>query len=391
MAGLFLLFICAMMACKKENSGAGPVITHVRNYAATPNDTLAQAVIPGQWVVLIGQHFEDVVAITFNGVAATFKGQMFSDTSAVVQVPAVIPFPTVPAEQLNVIQMVTTHGSTSFTFNIAAPPPAITGVSNENAQDGDSVYIYGTNLFFVQELSFAGVKLEKFAANTDGTAIGFIQPHLTAGGIVKVVTKSGADSTVYKVHDLTTGMLCDFDGVNPFSWGTNLESSGADFPGGHGSYAILKNEVLPGGDGTWWGNQRSINTNEVQWLPVDSLQAAVDGYAVKFEINVKGAWNGTSVYVIRNYDRAYLARYEPWLQADGATASYAANGWRTVTIPFTSFRTNDGKGTSAADLTAVAGSEAKGSIHIQTANFASSATPTGFYAAIDNIRIVKIK
>lgn len=381
----------AQTACKKDGDGNGPVITHVRNYAASPNDTLLAAALPGQWVVLSGRHLADALAVTFNGVPASIKSVMFSDTSAVMQLPAVIPFPSVTAENLNIIRYVTPHGTATFTFNIVAPPPVITAVSNENANAGDSVYLYGTNFFFIEQVSFAGVPIKDFAAAGDGTSIGFILPQLSHSGKVRVTTKSGMDSTKYNVNDVSTGMLCNFDDINPFSWGTGLESSGADFPGNRGTYAVLKNGILAGGDGTWWGDQRSINTNEVQWVPKDSLQASLDTYALKFEINVPTAWNGTTIYVVRNFDRSFLARYEPWLSATGSTASYVTKGWRTVTIPFSSFRSNDGKGTSATDLTALLTNTGAGPVNIQTANFSAGPTATGLYAAIDNIRVVKIK
>nr|WP_246496737.1 glycan-binding surface protein [Chitinophaga varians] len=378
-------------ACRKDRDGNGPLITQVRNYAASPNDTLLTAVQPGQWVVLSGQHLQGALAVTFNGVPASIKSVMFSDTSAVMQVPEVIPFPSVAAENLNVIRYITPKGTATFSFNIEAPPPAITGVSNENAHAGDSVYIYGTNFFFTKQVTFAGKPIHDFTATADGTSIGFILPQLDHSGKVEVVTKSGADSTQYNVNDLATGMLCNFDDINPFGWGTNLESTGTDFPGNSGTYAVLKNGVLAGGDGTWWGDQRSINTNEVQWVPHDSLQVAIDQYALKFEINVPSAWNGTTIYIVRNYSRDYLARYEPWQSATGTVASYVTKGWRTVTIPFSSFRSNDGKGVSATDLTTLLTSTGAGPVNIQTANFSASPTATGLYAAIDNIRVVKIK
>ncbi|SKA37340.1 hypothetical protein SAMN04488128_104264 [Chitinophaga eiseniae] len=388
LAGMIVL---VATACKKERDGNGPVITHVRNYAASPDDTLLTAVLPGQWVVLSGHRLQGALEVTFNGVPASIKNVMFSDTSAVVQVPGVIPFPAVAAENLNVIRYVTPQGMTTFSFNIVAPPPVITGVSNENAQTGDSVYVYGTNFFFTAQVTFAGVQIKDFVAAGDGTSVGFVLPPLSQSGQVKIETKSGADSTKYNVNDLATGMLCNFDNINPFDWGATLESNGADFPGGRGTYAVLKNDILAGGDGTWWGSQRSINTKEVQWVPRDSLTAPLDQYALKFEINVPAAWNGTTIYVIRNYSRDFVARYEPWLNASGATASYVTKGWRTVTIPFSGFRSNDGKGVSAADLTALLTNTGAGPVNIQTANFSAGPTATGLYAAIDNIRVVKIK
>ncbi|MDQ0109541.1 hypothetical protein J2T02_004685 [Chitinophaga terrae (ex Kim and Jung 2007)] len=391
---LFFLALVAMAgqsACRKDEQKAGPVITHVRNYAASPNDTLVTSVFAGQWVVLSGHGLSDALQVSFNGVPASIKSVMFSDTTAVMQVPAVIPFPTIPAEKLNVITYVTSKGTTSYKFDILAPPPTITSISNENAKAGDSVYIYGSNLFFIEKLSFAGEVISDFSMAADGTVVGFILPHLAHSGKVVVTTKSGVDSTRFNVNDPVTGVICNFDDINPFSWGTNLENSSTEFPGNSGTYAVLKNDVLAAGDGTWWNNQRSINTNNVQWIPKDSLNTAIDGYALKFELNVPSTWNGTTLYVVRNYDMAFLARYEPWVSSTGAAVNYSAKGWRTVTIPLTMFRTNSGKGVSAGSLTELLGADAFSPINIQTANFLSVPTATGFYGAIDNIRIVKIK
>jgi hypothetical protein len=122
--------VCILPACKKDR-GSAPVITGVRNYEAVPGDSVLSKLLPGQWVVLLGHNLGSAVRITFNGIPANFNAGLFSDTSAVVEVPAVIPFPSVPAEELNTIRYYTPEGSTVFTFNIAAPAPTITSISNE--------------------------------------------------------------------------------------------------------------------------------------------------------------------------------------------------------------------------------------------------------------------
>src|SRR5689334_14060033 len=139
-----LLLLCVVVvfvslpACKKETSNS-PVLTGVRNYALSPGDSVLKSLIPGQWVVLLGHNLKGATQIYFNGVLTSFNSALFSDTSAAVQVPAVIPFPSVASDQLNTIRYVTPNGSTTFTFNIVAPAPTITSVSNENANAGDSV------------------------------------------------------------------------------------------------------------------------------------------------------------------------------------------------------------------------------------------------------------
>lgn len=388
---LTLSVILVQSACKKDGAGNGPVITSVRNYAASPNDTLVTSVTTGQWVVLVGHNLKDAIQIAFNGVPATINSVMFSDTSAAVQVPSVIPFPSVSEEDRNTIRFTTQRGVTVYKFNINAPAPVITGISNENANQGDSVYIYGSNLFYIEKITFAGSPVTAYAASADGASIGFILPSLTHSGPVVVTTQSGTVSTAYNVNDVSTGMLCNFDNINTFSWGATMDNSSAKFPGNRGYYAVLSNGILPAGDGSWWNAQRSINTNSVQWVPADSLKVPIDQYALKFEINVPDAWNGTSMYIIKDYSFDLMARYEPWLDATGTAFAYTTKGWRTVTIPLSLFRKENGKGVAAASLQELLGSTGAGAINIQTQNFSSLPTASGLTAAIDNIRIVKIK
>lgn len=381
-------------ACKKDNV-SGPAITGVRNYAPAPGDSLLQSLVPGQWVVLLGHNLKNTIQISFDGIPADFNAALFSDTSAVVQVPAVIPFPSVPASQLNTIFYVTTEGATTFTFNIAAPPPTITSISNENAIAGDSVYIYGLNFFFIQKITFAGAEISDYSASGDGTSVGFTMPTLSQSGPVIVSTQSGADTTAYNVNNAATESLCNFDNANIFWWGTSLSSSSTDFPGNQGQYAVLNTGVLPGGDGSWWNWQRSVHGGPSQWIPTANLSDPVANWALKFEINVPNPWNGVSLWIISDPDWKYIARYEPWKSATGAISPYTTKGWRTITIPLTSFRTTpsgglSGTGLSAASLTDLVGSSGSINLDINTTNDGASPSATGLYGAIDNIRVTRI-
>lgn len=389
---LFFLAVTFMLlqACENDEVNS-PVITGIINYAPSPDDTVLQSLTPGQWVVVTGHNLQDALQISFNGISASFNSGLFSDTYAVVQVPSVIPFPSIPAEKLNTIQYITSHGAATFEFNIVAPAPIITRISNENANPGDSVYIYGTNLFLLTKISFAGVPITSYTSSVNGTSVGFVLPELSQSGPVVVANQSGGDSTVYNVNDVT-GVLCDFDDINTMSWGTGTNNSSADFPGNKGYYAVLKNSILSGGDEVWWNWERSINTNAVQWVPVSSLNEPVGNYAFKFEINVPDAWKGTSIVILKDYTWTYVAPYEPWKDANGDTFSYSTNGWLTVTIPLSEFRKDKGTGLAVTSLTDLLGSTGNGSVNIYTINTsASSPTATGLTAAIDNIRVVKIK
>lgn len=388
---LCCLALAAMLPACKKDSVNGPVITGVRNYAPAPGDSVLNSLVPGQWVVLSGHDLGDALQITFNGIPANYNSALFSDTSAVVQVPSVIPFPSVPADKLNTIWYVTPEGSTTFNFDIVAPPPTITSISNENANAGDSVYIYGLNFFFIKEITFAGTTITGYAGSIDGTAIGFVLPALTQSGPLVITTQSGTAFTTFNVNDVKTGALCNFDDVNTFSWGTYTENNSANFPGNRGNYAVLNNGILGPEDGGWWNGGRSINTNGAQWVPADKLNDPVDKYAVKFEVSTPNPFIGVSIFVLKDYSWDYLGRYEPWKDANGASFSFTTRGWQTVTIPLSMFRKDRGKGTAASSLTTLLGSSGNGGINIYTINDFSSPTPAGFSIAVDNIRVVQVK
>ena len=397
-----LLFVSMMMiitlltSCNNDDDSNGaPVITEIRNYAAAPNDTLVNKLVPGQWVVLKGSNLKNAVKIAFNGVAAQFDGGLFSDTYAVVQIPFVIPFPSVPENQLNTIEVATAGGSTIFNIDIVAGPPALAGISNENPVEGEIVTVYGTNLFLISEFNFGGAAISDYITKDDGTAIGFVMPNSTTSGPLKITTASGEILTAFNVNDLTTGMLCNFDTIGSMAWGTSTSNNDPDFPGNQGWYPILNTGVLGAGNGAWWEGGRCINIeNGSEWVSTADLELDIDQFVLKFELNVPGNWKDTSIFILRDYNWDFIARFEPWKLSETKTTSITTAGkWVTVTIPLTEFRTKkdgkDGTGNSAVSLSELFGTKKK-TINFFTMNNSDKPT-TGLRAGIDNIRIVKIK
>lgn len=378
------------------SSSGAPVITEIRNYAASPNDTLVDKIVPGQWIVITGKNLANAVEILIDGVTVSFDAGLFTDTYAVVQVPSVIPFPSVPESQFNTIKYSTKGGQIVFPFDIVAGPPAIASISNENPVEGEVVTIYGTNLFLINEVSFGGATITDYITKDDGTTIAFVMPNITTSRPLSITTASGTSSTTFNVNDLTTGMLCNFDTIGSLAWGTWTSNDNPDFPDNHGWYAVLNNGVLNGGSGDWWSWERSINIDNAQWVQPADLTLNVDQLALKFEMNVPGDWNGTSILILKDYNWTYVARFEPWKISATKTANVTTQGkWVTMTIPLTEFRTKkdgiDGSGDQASSLTELVGASGKGTINFFTVNSSSNLTPTGFRGAIDNIRIVKIK
>ncbi|WP_114941464.1 glycan-binding surface protein [Mucilaginibacter endophyticus] len=391
---LALLATVAIMqsACKKDatsSSKGTPVITAIRNYVAHPGDSLLSSVGTGQWIVISGKNLKGALAINFDGVKGSFNDAWFSDTSAIALIPAVIAFPTVPSDKLNTIQYITNHGQTTFSFPIVAPAPTISGVSNEDANPGDSVRINGLSFFFVKSVVYGGINITSFKSSNDGTSISLAVPAgvTQTGGIVSVETKSGKAATIYSVHNFVNGVLNNYDNINNFSWGSNTSNSTATYPGNTGYYGIMNASNVPAGDWSWWNGGRSININSAQWVPQANLKDTLSHYAVKFEISATKPWTNGSIQILKDYG-SYAALYRPWKTASGATAAFTTKGWQTVTIPFTGFV--DNKGFPATSLTDFLGSTGAGGIEFQFINDGSS-TVQNFEAAIDNIRVVRIK
>jgi hypothetical protein len=379
--------------CKKDSSPSTgtPVITSVRNYVAHPGDSLLTSVGTGQWVVISGKNLKGALQINFDGVKGSFNDAWFSDTSAIVLIPAVIAFPMVPAKQLNTIQYVTTHGQTTFSFSIVPPAPTISGISNEDANPGDSVKINGFNFFFIKSVTYAGVNITDYTGSNDGTSISLAVPASVTqtGGIVSVTTKSGSVSTLYNVSDFSTGVLNNYDNVNNFSWGSGTSNSSSAYPGNNGYYGLLNGTAVPANDDSWWNYGRSINLNAATWVPTANMSDPISDYALKFEINVNVPWAAGSINVIKDYSfNTYMAVYRPWKKASGATVPFTTNGWQTVVIPLTSFRTNNGTGVQPSSLNDLLGS-GSGSLNMLFNNDSPTVIPN-YEIAVDNIRIIKI-
>lgn len=484
-----MLIVTILISCNNDDESNGaPVITAVRNYAPAPNDKLVTSIVPGQWIVIQGSNLKEATQISFNGSPAVFDAALFSDRSAVVQIPSSLPFNNLDPNVVNTIQYVTKAGTTTFRLNVKAPPATITGNSmTAGTMVGDSVYVYGTNLFLIEKLTIAGKEISPLATADDGSSVGFVLPEINApmpwageivaasgiykfnvlivpeifavsnanptqgdsihiygknlngisnfkfGGAVITDFKEDPDGfyvkflapdknsyssgpvtivnsygTVVTPYDINTqnnqwlGLLANFEwgGYFGYSWSgdISLASNMADFNGSMGTntsqFVFFNSPVLAAGESKFaqLGNSDTGN----KWMPVENLSDPVENWGLQFEISVANPWNGSTLYFKTEFaGETFVARYEPWkIPGSNKTLAYKTLGWQTVTIPLSEFRSKNitlGDGDPVPGLTKLLGPTAAGRYDVTLKNFASSKTATGFYAAIDNIRIVKIK
>lgn len=96
-----------------------PIITHVRNYADAPNDTIVNSIVPGQQINMIGFNLNNATVISFQGVGIDLANVVYTDTSAIVQVPE--DFSGSDLSQKNRISYTTNVGTGTFIIPIIVP------------------------------------------------------------------------------------------------------------------------------------------------------------------------------------------------------------------------------------------------------------------------------
>ena len=363
-----------------------PTITAISNVFANPGDS----------VFLYGTNLVLVQSLSYGGSEITSYKSNADGTSLGFLMPA-----QTPTDQV----LLTAKGG-SVVFKIVATP-TITGVSNENAATGDSVYIYGTYLKNIQTFTFAGTDITSFVSSADGTSVGFALPVLSQSGPVTITTQFGTATTVYNVNDVATGRISDWEWGGNFNWqwwgGSNVYSGdpnsgwppyNPDFPGNPSLYMVLQTSILSGGEGNTYSNY-AILMNAAQWVPTANINDPIGNWAFKFEVSIPQSWNGGTIDILSS-DNTYIARWEPWQISANTTAAYTTKRWITVTIPFSMFRKTDptlgeGEGASMTKFSDLLGSTGNSACTMYIHNYSTSATATGFYGAFDNLRVVKIK
>lgn len=390
---VLLLAVTALsfFSCEKENET--PVVQEIRAYLPSPNDSVLSMIEPGTWIVIKGSGFGGARSVLFNGYPAQMNVAFTTESSIVVLVPADIPFAEIADADINTITVVGKTNSLKMPFTVAAPKPDVTAMSNEMANEGDVITLYGTGLFAIQKITFAGGAVATtFKGSTSGTSAVVTVPPGAAPGALEIVTKFGTGTSTLKFND-HTGMLCDFDDVNNQDSWNNLVINDADlYPGNRGKYGRITFETCPAGDWGDWQPGRGIRTTQVQWVPVENLDDPTAAWAVKFEVFVKNPWSDGCIF-IHDWSWGRTCRYEPWRQ----TTPYKTTGWTTVTIPLTNFKTKinnmDGTGTAATTVRNLLVNDWNGNDGKKYLVFLfnnPTAEVKNFDAAIDNIRVVKL-
>lgn len=403
-AAFVLTALLVMQGCQDNSvSNTGdyddPVsITGIR-YVSPDSTTDIKQVGPGDVVALEGNNMDAVANIYFNGYEATFNPALAAKSHMVVTIPADMPFGEMDPEAsyMNQIKVSNSVSEDSLEFPVLPPPPQINRISDEFAEAGKEITLSGQYLYLITEINFPGnVEATDYQSVADGSSLKVTVPEGATSGEIKMTSSSGTSTSSpgARFRD-STGMICNFDDVFSYQWWSAALSSDASlYPGNEGQYAMLEVSNLAGGDGSWWNGGRSINLNPTQWVEASNLGENPSNFAVKFEINVEGAWEQGTLLVRAANPWTYTARYAPWKGENGNINSFTTNGWQTVQIPLSDFKTANseglnGAGTALPSLADMLPDGEAPSAGIMLVNNGENAI-SQLSMAIDNIRVVRI-
>ncbi|MCW9706513.1 glycan-binding surface protein [Fodinibius salsisoli] len=403
-AALVLITLLVMQGCQDNtvsNSGDydDPVtITGIR-YASPDSTTDIEQVGPGDVVALEGKNMDNVAHVFFNGYETTFNPTLATQSHLVVTIPTDMPFGEMDPEAsyMNQIKVTNSVSEDSLEFPVLPAPPQINRISDEFAEAGKEITLTGEYLYLVTDVIFPGeVSATDYQSSPDGSALTVTVPDGATSGEIQVRSTSGASTSSPGAHfRSTTGMICDFDDVFSYQWwSATLSSDASLYPGNEGQYAMLEVTNLAGGDGSWWNGGRSVNLDPTQWVEPSSLGESPSNFAVKFEINVQGSWEQGTLLIRAANPWTYTARYEPWKGENGNINAFTTNGWQTVQIPLSEFKTANaegmnGAGTALPSLADMLPDGEASSAGIMLVNNGENPI-SQLSMAVDNIRVVRI-
>jgi hypothetical protein len=389
--------LCWLTGCQKEEIAAPPVVTQVRLLNPASKDSTFTSALPGTLIVIQGQHLDKTLNVFFNDFPAPFNPVYNTAENLIISIPANTPTAVTAPKVSNKLRIVTVRGETTVDFTIVQAPPAIARISNENANPGETITITGANFFGVSKVVFPGnlaVDSTSFSVNKEGTLLTVAVPkNLTQSGPLTMVATFGTVSTPAPINYSTgAGVLCNFDDQNTFQgWSIKMQNDAKLFPGTRGNYGYFAVKGIVGGNGEWWTEGRSLNTNPSVWVAPANLKNAVSDYALKFEIFVKTPWKTGTLQIMPNrtpMPTAYVFNYRPW-QVGTASVDFTTPGWQTVTIPLTDFKSNNGSGDPAPSLTALLGDTGSNAILMRLVADTDGMGEVSM--AVDNIRVVSNK
>ncbi|SDE80598.1 IPT/TIG domain-containing protein [Dyadobacter soli] len=372
-AGMLLFF----QSCNDDDVDGAPAISNVRLLDPTKADSSLNAAEPGSLIVIQGQNLASVLKVYFNDFEATFNSALGSNSNIVITIPANAPTKAVDAGVPNKIKVVTKGGEATYDFVLTAPVPVISGLYSEFVKANGNVVINGDYFYNVKTVKLGTTALQIVSSTVK--QITAKMPATAATGIITVEGEFGSAKTNFKINDLVTGNMVNFD-VPATTWDKEVCWGGApivaatDAQAISGKFSRIKQTKLPaaGYNDGWVFSTCTFDFK----LPAGD--AATRQF--KFEHNIAEPWKaGKYDITISAGGSEYVYAFQPWNSTEYASAGYLTNGWRTAVIELTEFK--NGSGSTIADVSKVTDLKVSfGSADVAIASFNGS---------VDNFRIVQ--
>lgn len=180
---------------------------------------LVTSASPQSTLCLVGENLRSVYELYFNDKKAVLNNSYITDNTLIVDVPK-----DVPGKVTNKIYMITQAKDTlTYDFQVIISAPEINSMSNEYAEPGSRVTIYGKYI-----IDDPGTPLQILFEDADGnplevshgsmsiaddfTSVSFTIPQGAAEGAITISSIYGISEAAFHYRD-TRGMLFDFDGM----------------------------------------------------------------------------------------------------------------------------------------------------------------------------------
>lgn len=364
----------------------------------------------GQTLRLEGSGFTGVKNVLLNGYDNYFNPVYITDRSMLVSISQNVPTITAPENERNTIRLEKSeNNSYTYSFEIRASAPSVTGISHTMPQAGDRIIIYGTGLQGVTSVVFPGnvtVSSGISSDNVDGKFCIVTVPEGISnegGSILVTGANGGAYSPAY--FNFKKGLFQNFDDVNNYAWASGIDDAGtpltavipasADGPKSQGGYQCFNVDgetIAANTDIRYWTNSSSWLSGLLSVIPAGT---AASDCGVQMDLYVEGAWTSGVIRMVMadgSGTNRYCMIYRPWY-ASGAVVPFENPGfWFTVTLPFSDSDDYTGK-TFGDVVTSMANASYKQSglwFHNIGVTDVVEPTATNVKIYFDNLRVVPL-
>jgi hypothetical protein len=149
----FVIIGFFQFACKKNNSGGGtPVIKDVRTVSPAQADSFFKQALPGALIVIQGSGFDGLQAVYFNDSLAAINLAYATNTNIIVSIPGGTQTAATNPKVPNLIKVVTSHGTGTYSFQVVLDPPVISSIALDNT--GTVLTINGKNFVGISKITF---------------------------------------------------------------------------------------------------------------------------------------------------------------------------------------------------------------------------------------------